>query len=109
MLGLRANISIFLYQDAVSMHKSFEGLSKMVEESFPGKLFTQSLFLFFNRKRDCVKMLYWDEDGFMILYKRLEKGSFHKMGDKTSLNRRELLMLLEGITPKKLQRRYSHI
>ena len=109
MLGLRANVSIFLYHDAVSMHRSFEGLSKMVEESFPGKLFTQSLFLFFNRKRNCVKMLYWDGDGFMILYKRLEKGHFYKMRDKRSLNRREFLMLLEGITPQKLQKRYSHI
>ena len=55
-----------------------------------------------------MKVLFWDNDGFIILYKRLEKGTFSwKWNDITILDRRTFLMLLEGIHPKRLERRYS--
>jgi transposase len=84
------------------MHKSFEGLGTIIEQLFPGELLTGALFVFLNRKRNCMKALFWDRDGFAIWYKRLEKGSFYR-NTQQSLDRREFLMLLEGIEPKKIR------
>jgi transposase len=90
------------------MRKSFEGLSAIIEQLFPGELLSGAFFIFLNRYRDHMKVLFWDKDGFVIFYKRLEKGTFAwKWGDAKSLDRREFFMLLEGISPKRLQPRFS--
>ena len=107
MLTLPGNPRLFLCQSPVNMRKSFEGLSALVEHLFPGGLLTGAFFIFLNRKQDHMKVLYWDTDGWVIWFKRLEKGSFPKKeGEKVTLTRREFLMLLEGITPKRLQPRF---
>jgi transposase len=108
MLTVSANTRLFLCQTPVSMHKSFEGLSAIVEQIFPGELLSGAFFIFLSRRRDHMKLLYWDGDGFVIFYKRLEKGIFEARKDAASpLLRREFLMLLEGIEPKRLQHRFS--
>lgn len=108
MLTLPGNPRLFLCQHPVNMRKSFEGLSALVEHLFPGELLTGAFFIFLNRKQDHIKVLYWDTDGLAIWFKRLEKGSFPKKEkEKTSMTRREFLMLLEGVTPKRLQPRFS--
>lgn len=89
------------------MRKSFEGLGAAVEQLFPGELFSGALFIFLNRDRTHMKVLFWDRDGFVILYKRLEKGSFARNTQSNILDRREFLMLLEGITPKKIRPQIS--
>jgi transposase len=90
------------------MRKSFEGLSALVEQLFPTELLTGALFIFLNRRRDHMKVLFWDNDGLVIWFKRLEKGTFAwKWRDETRIDRRTLLMLLEGVTPKMLQARYK--
>jgi len=107
MLAIPANTRLFLCQVPVNMRKSFEGLSAIVEELFKGDLLTGALFIFLNRSRTHMKILSWDGDGFVIWYKRLEKGTFsYKWGSEIDLDRRKFLMLLEGITPKKLHCRY---
>ena len=108
MLTIPSNARFFLYQNPVSMHKSFEGLGSIVEHAFPGEIFSGAFFIFLNRKKDQMKVLYWDIDGLAIWFKRLEKGSFSGQENKDALmNRKEFLMLLEGITPKRLQMRFS--
>ena len=108
MLTIPGNTRIFICNYPLSMRKSFEGLSATVEELFPGELFSGSFFIFLNRQKNHMKVLFWDNDGFIILYKRLEKGTFSwKWNDITILDRRTFLMLLEGIHPKRLERRYS--
>ena len=108
MLALAGQVRIFLYGDPVDMRKGFEGLSAAVENTFPEELLSGAYFVFINRCRDRIKILYWDADGLAIWYKRLEKGSFLKPASNSpTLDRRTLLMLLEGVTPKRLNRRYK--
>jgi transposase len=102
-----ANARIFLCKDPVSMRKSFEGLSTAVEQLFPGELLSGSLFIFLNRERNHMKVLFWDRDGFAIWYKRLERGSFARSAQNNTLDRREFVMLLEGIEPKRIRSKFS--
>jgi transposase len=107
MLTISSQARLFLFGSPVNMLKSFEGLSGLVENAFPGDLM-KGYFIFINRTRDRMKVLYWDGDGFSIWYKLLEKGSFLRQKEGSiSLDRREFFMLLEGVTPKKMQRRFS--
>ncbi len=108
MLSIPGNVRLFLCQHPVSMRKSFEGLSGLVEQLFPEEIFSGAFFIFLNRKRDHMKVLYWDNDGLVIWFKRLEKGTFNcKWGGDSQMDRRTFLMLLEGITPKKVQVRHK--
>ena len=108
MLTIPGNARLFFYQEPVSMHKSFEGLGFEIEQCFPGQLMTGAFFIFLNRGRNCMKVLFWDVDGFVIFYKRLEKGAFvWKWNDQKHLDRRTFLMLLEGVEPKRLRKRFS--
>jgi transposase len=107
MITIPSSCRMFLFGEPVDMRKSFEGLCGLVQRAFPGELM-QAYFIFLNRGRDRLKVLYWDGDGFAIWYKCLEKGTFlrERLGS-VPLNRRELMLLLEGVTPKKIQARFS--
>ena len=108
MFIVPSNARLFICNYPVTMRKSFEGLSAVVEKLFPGELLSGAFFIFLNRQRNHMKVLSWDNDGFIILYKRLEKGTFPwRWNDVTTLDRRGFLMLLEGIFPKRLSRRYK--
>src|SRR5277367_676889 len=98
MLSITGNARLFLFQHPVSMRKSFEGLSAIIEQLFPGELLSGAFFIFLNRRKDHMKVLFWDEDGLVIWFKRLEKGSFNwKWGNQSHIDRRSFFMLLEGI------------
>ena len=106
MLSLGA-APIYLYRQAVDMRRSFDGLSALVAAAFPGQLTVGAYFVFVNRRRTHVKLLYWDGDGLVQWYKRLERGCFRvPLAGSESLTRRDLLLLLEGITPRRLAPRY---
>jgi len=108
MLAIPGNARFFFCQHPVNMRKSFEGLGAIVEELFPNELLFGAFFIFLNRRKNHMKLLVWDKDGLVIWSKRLEKGTFAwKWGERISLDRGSFLMLLEGITPKRLQVRYS--
>lgn len=98
---------IYLFQSSVNLHKSFEGLSYLAQSYFPEELLNGSLIIFLNKQKNKLKVIYWDNDGLAIWYKRLEKGKFRiDKNVKTELSRREFLMLLEGIKPKELSKRF---
>lgn len=59
------------------MRKSIDGLAAIVSQQFNLDLFSDSLFLFCGRRRDHLKALLWEGDGFIMLYKRLENGRFN--------------------------------
>ena len=106
MLNISSNARLFFYTQPVKMHRSFEGLSAGVEQMFPGELLSGAYFIFLHRLRDHMKVLYWDGDGLAIWYKKLEKGTFSNHCGRTSISRCDFFMMLEGITPKKIQARY---
>ena len=70
---------VFLCTRPTDMRKSFDALSGLVQECFGEDLLTGHLFLFLNRRRDRIKILYFDRDGLAIWYKRLEVGSFQNL------------------------------
>jgi transposase len=107
MLQIPGNTRIFLHKGATDLRKGFETLSFLVQESFDMDLQSGALFIFLNRVRDRMKVLYWDVDGLAIWYKRLEKGTFKASIFKNqSMTRQEFLLMLEGITPKRIQKRF---
>jgi transposase len=107
MLAIPANARIYFFQYPVDMRKGIERLSQLVEESFANELTSGAYFVFINRTKDKMKVLYWDNDGFAIWWKRLEKGTFRLLGIKKALiDRKEFFMLLEGIIPQRIQKRF---
>ncbi len=109
MLALTAATRIYLYRPACDMRKSFDGLCGVVRSELGADPLSGSLFVFCNRRRTMVKFLYWDRDGLVIWYKRLEKGSFRLpqiLASDGRIDRLQLSMLLEGVVPKKVSKRY---
>lgn len=108
MIAITGLARVFLFEGSVDMRKGFEGLGRLVEETFDDDLVSGSYFAFINRQRDRIKVLYWDADGLAIWCKRLEKGSFSRPNTGNQpIGRKEFVMLLEGITPKRINRRYK--
>ena len=110
MFGLTGATRIYLYRGSADMRKSFDGLSGLIRSELGCDPLDGSLFVFCNRRRTMVKMLYWDRDGYALWYKRLERGTFRMPRPDArvpEIDRRELAMLLEGVTPKRRNRRFS--
>ena len=116
MLSLPASMQIFVYTGVTDMRRSFDRLAQMVEEHLEQNPESRHLYLFFSRRRDCVKMLLWEGDGFSIFYKRLEAGTFAVPAPGTSLadgsrpdgvqiQARDLSLLLAGADPLQFTRR----
>jgi transposase len=116
MLSLPVSVKIFVYTGVTDMRCSFDRLAQMVEEHLEQDPESGHLYLFFNRRRDCVKMLLWEEDGFAIWYKRLEAGTYavieprakqaHRSSrDGVEIRARDLSLLLGGVDPERVVRR----
>jgi transposase len=110
MLSLPAAVRIFLCTQAVDMRQGFDRLAGLAESVFAQDPLSGHLFLFLNRRRDRLKILFWDRDGLAMFYKRLEGGTFQlpAHGDQThgvELEPTELAMLLGGIDLATAQRR----
>jgi len=100
MLSLPTSVRIWLATQATDMRKSFDTLAEVVRRQLQADPLSGQLFVFRNKRADRVKLLYWDEDGFVIIYKRLEEGSFRfPQGDAAGLEIRasDLHMLLDGV------------
>ena len=109
-MSLPAHPRVSLCTAAVDLRKSFDGLCGLVESVFQGNVLDGHLFLFLNKRRDRIKALWWDRDGLVIWYKRLERGSFEMprvSGDAPhlQLDATELAMLLGGVSLASAKRR----
>jgi len=95
------DVEVYLCCEVVDLRKSINGLSILVEQHLALDPFRPHLFVFCNRKRDKIKVLYWERTGFVLWYKRLEKDRFawpvDAKEETVSLTGRELNWLLDGI------------
>jgi len=113
MLSLPSHARVYLCVAPTDLRKSFDGLSGLVQSVFQRNVLEGHLFLFLNRRRDRIKALFWDHDGLVLWYKRLESGTFElpRVGAddaQLELDARDLAMLLAGVplsSPKR--RRYA--
>lgn len=108
MLNLGGSHRVFLCRKAVDFRKAHDGLCAIVRDEFKDDPFRGDVFVFFNRGRDRIKLLVWDRNGFWLLYKRLEKGTFPFGGAcdgaRVEIERAQLTMLLEGLDWKNVMR-----
>ena len=113
MLNVPAKVRIFLCRSAIDMRKGFDGLHGVVLEVLRQDPLSGDLFVFLNRRRDRVKLLIWEGDGMLIVYKRLQRGTFAPpagSGDAVVLTSAQLALLLGGIDLKQARprARYQH-
>jgi transposase len=91
---------VYLYRDVVDFRKSINGLVNVVESELVFDVYTGALFLFCNKAKDKLKILYWDKTGFALWYKRLEKEKFKWPGNVNEqsfeLTTQQLDWLLSG-------------
>ena len=93
----------FLYRETTDIRKGFDGLSGMVSGQLGQNPMSGDVFIFVNRQRNRIKLLRWEPGGFVLFYKRLEKGTFElpasqKTGNTLTLDYGELAMLITGIS-----------
>jgi transposase len=108
MLSLTAATRIFLVAGPTDMRKSFNGLQAIVTGELKKNALSGDLFVFSNRRRDLLKVLYWDRSGFWVCAKRLEEGTFawpETGGSSLEMTREELMLLLGGLDLKSTKRR----
>lgn len=101
---------IFLCREPVDMRKSFDTLAALVSSKLEENPLSGAMFVFLNRPKNRVKILFFDRDGYWLMSKRLECGTFAMPdgnGTKQSLDPGTLAMLLEGIKVMKKSRRFS--
>ena len=93
---------IYLYRESVDFRKSINGLAAIIENDTDLPLGSGALFLFTNKQRDKIKVLYWDKTGFALWYKRLEKAKYKwpykEKNEVFTLTQFELDRLLSGFT-----------
>lgn len=93
-------VVVYLCQEPVDLRKSIDGLSALVEAELELDPFAEQLYVFTNRRRDKVKILYFERSGFVVWYKRLEKARFPwpmDAGAVMVVSGRELNWLLDGL------------
>lgn len=104
------DLRIFVCTTPTNMNGSFDRLMGRAQEIFEQDPFSGHLFLFMNRNRDRLKILFWDHDGLAIFYKRLERGTFQMLtttndAEGIELDYSQLLKLLGGLDLRTGRRR----
>ena len=101
MITFGANTRVYLAVGATDMRKAVNGLMILVQDILEADPFSSHLFVFCNRLRDKIKILYWHNNGFWLFYRRLEKQRFWWPVDNeqvsVEITARELSWLIEGL------------
>jgi transposase len=116
VLTLPPSVKIYLAAQPVDARKSFDGLAGVVEAEFGLSPLSGHLFVFLNRRAHVAQLLFWDRNGFCIVKKRLEAGTFRPVrageGEAThvEVDAGELALMLEGIelAGARRRKRYRH-
>ena len=120
MITIAGDVRIFVCTEPADMRRSFDGLCGMTVNLMQQDPLCGHLFLFRNRNRDRLKILWWDRDGLAIFYKRLESGSWQFPTDlqvargssravSVEITHEELSLLLRGIDLRSVRRRRRYV
>jgi len=100
MFSIDAHTRVYIAEEPVDFRKQIDGLAMTVQETLQLDPFSAHLFVFRNRQCDKMKLLYWHHNGYVLLYKRLERGRFvwpvHDAAEPLCVSVRELHALLDG-------------
>ena len=111
MFGSSAAVRVYLAKEPADMRKSFDALSALVRAGLGLDPLSGHLFVFVNKRRDRIKILYWDRDGLAVWAKRLERGTY-RLPDATAsrveMTTAELAALLAGIDLNTARRRHRY-
>ena len=111
MLSLPTSVRIYLARGATDMRKSIDGLAAITKQVLEHEPMSGHLFVFCNRCRDRIKILYWERTGFWLLHKRLERGTFawplpeESEAKQVEMPASDLAALLGGLDLRKAARR----
>lgn len=114
MMHLPASVRVYLCAAACDMRKSFDGLHALVAQTMELDALAGHLFVFSNRRRDRIKILYWDRDGFAVWAKRLEEGTYAMpfgapAEKRCEITAAELGAILSGIDLSHAKRRKRYL
>jgi transposase len=114
MLSFSLHTKIFLAVQPIDMRRGFDSLAAWVEQSLGRKVLDGDVFLFLSKRRDRLKILWWDGDGYILFYKRLEVGTFEMLAHQADtkeiiIDSTTLSLLLRGIETGsiKMRKRYT--
>jgi len=112
MIALPPQIRVFLYRRPTDMRKSFAGLVALTESALKKDPLSGSFFVFVNRRRDRIKILYWGQTGFCIWYQQLQQGTYQLPSqdsldaqDTLEVTRSQLSLILDGIDLSSVRQR----
>ncbi len=108
MIGLPATVRVFVAVAPADLRKGYDGLAHLAREAIGEDPLSGHLFVFANRRRDRIKILYWDRDGYAVWMKRLERGTYRwpsPDADHVEWTAPELAAVLGGIDLKATRRR----
>lgn len=111
MFGLSAAVRVYFATEAADMRKSFDGLAALASDRLALDPLSGHLFVFVNKRRDRIKILYWDRDGMAVWAKRLERGTFRlpsATSGRVEMTTAELAALLAGIDLNTARRRVRY-
>ena len=114
MLMLNSQTRVLIATSPTDMRKSFDALACFAREVIKEDPLSGYIFVFFNRNRDSAKLLQWEDNGFWIYYKRLERGTFklpvdNKITNSLEVDATELSLILEGINLNQATQRVKFI
>lgn len=102
------NKQIFIASKPIDFRMSIDGLSNFIQKEKKAHLHDGSIYVFYNRHRDKIKCLFWDRNGFVLYYKRLDKCKFKvkdMLHEVENITAEELEILLSGFDPKPVERK----
>ena len=113
MLRLPAAVKLFVALAPADLRKQADGLSALVIQSLGQEPLSGDVFIFFNRRRDIIRILFWDTDGFWVLSKRLEAGRYRRLdpdsgGAAVSISAAELAELLRAVRNTTSRKKIVH-
>jgi len=116
MLHLSSSCSYYLHRPATDMRKGFDSLCGIISSQLQMDALSGSVFIFINKKRNQLKLLLWEGDGFAVYYKRLEKGTFEipDANDESSsigVTAQQLQFILQGVSLQdiRFRKRYQKV